>query len=450
MIKKPTLVVLLCAVILGGVVFYLNKKNDATKLSDDAAKPAFSIDSSTITSVTLTRPARADQPPIQIVKQNGDWRIVQPIETSADSSSMLSIVDELSTARVSQSESGAPDRLKAYGLDPPQVSVDFQLQNGAKHSVLLGTGDFSGDSIYAIVDGSKTVSLVPKSLYTSLDKSFNDLRDHEVLHITAAYVSSFDLKNSAGDIAVTKDSKHEGAWIFTKPSDETADGDAINTLLGAIQDTKVTAIVSEKPDDLGKYGLATPSVTFTATNDKSDKFTLLVGKKEGAAYFARDLARPQIFTVDADLYKKLSQTYADLRDKQVLSFDEQDIVRIELQSGDGTVVLIRTHGGAVEWIFDAPADRKGKDATAWKLLSPLGALKADEVLDHPAPNIAAMLAKPAVQITLTDKQGKALNLQISKESGDFAYARTSANPAVYKLKKQALQDLNLKASDLAP
>jgi hypothetical protein len=41
-------------------------------------------------------------------------------------------------------------------------------------------------------------------------------------------------------------------------------------------------------------------------------------------------------------------------------------------------------------------------------------------------------------------------VQISKASGDFAYARTSDGAAVYKLKKQALDDLNLKAADLAP
>src|SRR5579859_733228 len=138
MIKKPTLVVLLCAVILGGVVLYLNKKNDATKLPDDAAKPAFSIDSSAVTSLTLAHRAHPDQPPIQMVKQNGAWKIVQPTETAADSASVQTILDGLATSRVAQTESGAPDRLKAYGLDPPLLSLDFQMQNGMKHSLLIG------------------------------------------------------------------------------------------------------------------------------------------------------------------------------------------------------------------------------------------------------------------------------------------------------------------------
>ena len=59
-----------------------------------------------------------------------------------------------------------PDRLKAYGLDPPQLLLDFQLQNGDEALAAMGNADFSGDSTYSIVDGSKSVSLLPKSLYS--------------------------------------------------------------------------------------------------------------------------------------------------------------------------------------------------------------------------------------------------------------------------------------------
>jgi hypothetical protein len=442
--------VLLCAFILGGVVYYLNKKSAATTSIDAAAKPAFSIDSSTVTSLALAHPASPNQPPMQIVKQNGAWQIVQPTATAADSASIQTILDGLATARVAQTESAAPDRLKAYGLEPPQLSLDFQLQNGSKHSLVMGNADFSGDSIYAIVDGAKSVSLLPKTLYTSADKSFDDLRDHAVLHIEAAQVASFDLKNSSGEFAAAKEGKVTPAWKFTKPADALADGDAINALLGAIENGKTTAIASEKPDDLAKYGLASPAITFTATQDNAEKSTLLIGKKAGNDYFARDPARPQIFRIDADLEKKLAETYGDLRDKKVAHFDQQQIVRIELHDASGDAVLVHKEGAEDEWTFDTPADLKGKAATGWKIMSPVDSLKADEVLDHPPANIAAALANPAVQVILTDKAGKALKVQISKASGDFAYARTSDGAAIYKLKKQALDDLNLKAADLAP
>ncbi len=450
MIKKSTLAVLLCAAILGGVVYYLNKKGAAAKSPDDAAKPAFSIDSSTISSLTLSHPALPDQPPIQIVKRNSTWQIVQPTETDADSSTIQGILDGLATSRVAQTESGGPDRLKAYGLDPPQLLLEFQLQNGTKHTLALGHADFSGDSTYGIVDGATSVSLLPKSLNAGLDKSFDDLRDHSVLHLAASQVSSFDLKNAGGELAVAKDAKDPAVWKFTKPADAPADGDAVNALLGAIESAKATAVVSEKPDDLAKYGLSSPAVTFAATDDKAVKSTLAIGQKGTGDYFVRDLGRPQIFRIDADLFKKFGATYAELRDKKVAHFDQQQITRVELRNANGTSVLTHKDGATDEWTFDSPADQKGKAATAWKVLAPVDALRSDEVLDIPPANITASLAKPAVEVILTDKAGKALSVQISKESGDFVYARTSDSAAVYKLKKQVLDDLNMKPAELAP
>ena len=41
------------------------------------------------------------------------------------------------------------------------------------------------------------------------------------------------------------------------------------------------AVVAESADNLGKYGLNVPPITFTVTEDNGKSATLLVGKKEG-------------------------------------------------------------------------------------------------------------------------------------------------------------------------
>ncbi len=92
---------------------------------------------------------------------------------------------------------------------------------------------------------------------------------------------------------------------------------------------------------------------------------------------------------------------------------------------------------------------KGKSASADKLFSTLEQARADEVIDKPSASIAAKFAKPAFQAVLTSKDGKKLTISVSAESDAIVYARTSDSPAVYKLKKQFLDDLNFKASDLA-
>jgi hypothetical protein len=447
MIKKTTLLALLCAVALGGAAYYFDwKKANDEKPSKDATKPAFSFQASDVTSLVLTHPG---QPPIRFEKHDGTWKIVDPTQTDADESTIDGIVDSVAGAEILQTESGTADRQKAYGLDPPKTSLELQLRNGAKHTLLVGDKSFTGDSVYTIVDGGTSVSLLPELLAEGSSKGLADLRDKTVLRIDGTQVASFDLKNSSGELAASKDaSKDKSAWKFTKPSDSLASPDAVDSLLQAVGTAKMTSVASETPENLAHYGLASPAVTFTAVDAKGAQSTLLLGKSDGASYFARDVSRPMIFEVNADLYKKLTERFSDLRDKKILHTDAADIRQIQIQDANGSLIVSRKTESPDDWVFGAPADQKGKPAAGSTILDTLGGLQAEDVIDHPPASLLAQLVSPAVSVVLTRHDEKTVTVKVSKVSGDFVYAQASDSTAVYKLKKQVLENLNFKAADL--
>jgi Domain of unknown function (DUF4340) len=445
--KKSTLIILLLAILAGAAAYYFDWKRgekDAAKPATDSTKLAFTLQPDEIQSLTISYPADPKSEPVTFEKRDGTWQITQPLQTGADSPSVDGIVQGLVAARIEQTEPGAPDRLKVYGLDPADVALDFQLKNGAKHSVKLGKKDFTGSSVYAVLDQGKDVALVPESLLVSADKPLQVLRDRSVLHIDTNDVRSFDLRNAAGEVVAAKE---KSDWNLVKPAAGAADSDAINALLAAISTAKLVSIESETAENLAKYGLASPAITVTAGDSKGKTATLLIGKKEGDEYFARDASRPTIFRVNQDLVKKLAVGYPDLRDKKIARLDPTDFIRAEIHDANGTIVCSRK--GEADWVFDEPADQKGKSASLERLFSAIGEARADQIIDHPASDIVARLAKPAFDLTLTTKDGKKLNIAISKESGDFVYARNSVTPTVYQLKKQILDTLNFKPSDLA-
>jgi hypothetical protein len=447
MIKKTTLLVLLCAAALGAAVYYFDwKRGNDKKPAGDASKPAFSIQASDVSSFTIAHPAQPGDVPIRFEKRAGFWRIVQPLETDADQSTADGIVDQLAGARIAQTEPGSADRRKAFGLEPPKGSLDFQLGNGAKHSLLFGDSDFTGDSVYTVVDGGQSVSLLPQVVSISVGKSLDDLRDRAILHVDSERVASFNLKNAGGDRVV---SKNKDEWEFAVPAATLAGNEQVDSLLQAVTNAKMISVANEKPDNLARYGLAAPAITFTVSDSKGMKATLIVGKKDGASYFARDISRPTIFRIDEDVYKKLSEKFGDLRDKRVLHADAAGLQRIEIQNSSGSIVLSRQQDKTDEWTFDSPADRKGKPVSSWRVLNPIGSLRAEEVFDHPPANLLAQLANPAIRLVLTSKDGKELNLRISKPSGDFVYAQATGNGAIYKLKKQIFDELNVNAANLA-
>jgi hypothetical protein len=133
-----------------------------------------------------------------------------------------------------------------------------------------------------------------------------------------------------------------------------------------------------------------------------------------------------------------------------LYLDAGDIQAMEIHNSSGSISLRRKQDNPDDWVFDAPADQKGKTASSWKVLDPLMGLTAEEVIDHPASNLLALEASPDVTAQLTGKDGKPLLIKISKASGDFVYAQVTGNASLYKLKKDVLDTLNVKAADLAP
>lgn len=312
MIKKPTLILLVVAIALGVAVYFFDwKRSQNEKPPADTSKPAFSVDASNITSFTIAHPSQTGDVPVQFEKRNGTWWISQPIDTQADQSTADGIADQLAENRVSQTEPGTEDRRKAYGLDPAQASIEFQAQNGSKHTLLIGSKDFSGDSVYTIIDGAQSVALLPAAIGESAGKPLQELRDRSIVHLDAANLQRIEIHDSNGDIVVTS--------------------------------------AKGKPD---------------------------------------------------------------------------------------------------QWTIEAPAAQKGKLAPSWKVLDPFTGLQANDVIDHPAPKLVALLASPAIRVVFTSADGKQVTLQISKPSGDNLYARASDRAALYTLSKQSFDGLNLKPADL--
>jgi hypothetical protein len=437
--KKSTLVLVLIALVFGGLVYYYEfKRTPAAEKSEDTSKPAFSFQATDISALTLERAGQK----ISFEKHGDDWVITQPVETRADRSVLEGIATGLANARVSRTFPAAPDRLATYGLASPSVTLEIKLKNNQQHRLQLGAKDFSGMSVYGIVDGAKDVALLPDMLLTSTDKPLDDLRDRSVMDLSAWDVKSFELKNKSGEVSAAKQAS---GWRIEKPRSTPADAAEIESLLGQVVNAKMTRVESEKASDLAKYGLEKPEVVLRVHDLKGEQRDLLVGRKVDEDYYARDSARPLIFRVNADLYKKLGETLFDLRDKNLIHLQRDQLAKVEIRNKNQTVVCLY---GADKWTMELPADKKGKEVQSWKFLDPLDNARAQEILDTPSPAILAKLAKPAVEVTVTDKSGKATKISISEESDGFVYARSSAGPQVYKLNKQILDDLSFKTNDI--
>ena len=436
--KKSTLIVVALAIALGAFVYFYDSKHSVAPATDEAFwKPAFAVSADQIAGLTLV----SGTGKTVFAKQRKDWQITQPVSTRADQTSISGIVSDLSSAKIRRSFAPT-DSLSKYGLAQPAVTIDFRQKDGIEHTIRLGDKDFSGNVVYALIDASKNVDLLPVSLLDETDKPLSQLRDRSLLELNNDEITGITIDDPSGTLAVTrKDSR----WEIAKPKEVLADSGAIDSLASALSTDKFADVVSESPDDLAKYRLTHPSMSITATA-KGQEFHLLVGKKNGDNYYARDVARPMIFEISSTVYDALNKKFFDLRDKSILHFDPAQVAAAEIHNANGAIQCAQ--GKDDQWTILQPAADKGKAIQSWKILDPIQNARAKQIYDAPSRAVLAHLAKPAIEVILTDKSGKKTTVDISAAVGDSVYVRTTAGPQVYELNTQISKDLGFKAADL--
>jgi hypothetical protein len=372
--KKSTLIVVVLAIALGAFVYFYDSKHSVAAPTDEASwKPAFAVNADQITGLTLV--SGTDK--TVFAKQGKDWQITQPVSTRADQTSISGVVNDLSSAKIRRSFA-LTDSLSKYGLAQPSVTIEFQQSGGAVHTVRLGDKDFSGDVVYALIDASKNVDLLPVSLLDETDKPLSQLRDRSLLELNNGEITGITIDDPSGTIAVTK---KNSTWEIATPREVPADSSAVDSLASALSTDKFTDVASESPEDLAKYGLTHPSMSVTAAA-KGQEFHLLVGKKNGDSYYARDAARPMIFEISSTEYDALNKKLFDLRDKSILHFDPANVASVEIHNANGIIQCAQ--GKDDQWTILQPAADKGKAIQSWKILDPLQNVRAKQIYDTPS------------------------------------------------------------------
>jgi uncharacterized protein DUF4340 len=435
--KRSTLIILLIAAVAGVAVYFI--ENRSGNSSDEAAEtkpPAFKFKREDIAGLTLVHGGQE----IQLENRDNKWVITRPVNATADEAVLNSLVGSLVSARLQREFAPEGGDLKQYGLSEPAVKLEVKLKSGETHNIALGGSDDLSLSAYAKIDGSQNVAVLPVSLLNDSNKSLNDIRDRSVLSASQYELSSFKIANESGAYELEK---KESEWNIKSPVTGRADESQVSTMLADITGAKAVEVVSETVDDPAKYGLDKSKVSLTARLGAGGERTVSIGSKVDENYYAKISDRPQLLKVDSLFYEKLNTKLASLRSKQFITLDRDALAKVYIKNSNTTLVAEKKDD---KWIVTEPADKKDKEASTFKIFTPLETA-ATEVLDKPSGAVAAKLAKPAVEVRLTDKSGKTTTIRISSAEGDNVYVKVDGQSVIYRVEKSVLDGLNFKADE---
>ena len=409
---RSTLVLI---VVLAGLVGYIYYRNNRESTDTDAKEKAFAaVKAEEIEEVQIKT---ADGPATRVQYADGTWKIVEPEAVAADQSELSSITSSLASLDIQRVVDENAADVKQYGLEPARVEVAFRAKGDKEpRRIQLGDKTPTGGDLYARFPDQKRVFLVSAFLDSTFNKNTFALRDKSIIKIERDKVDRIEVVADKKSVTLTKTGTE---WRIVAPLMARADFAAVEGALERLSSARMQAVVAAEGGDLKKYKLDPPIATFAAVAGSS-RAALLFGETENAMIYAKDSARPMVFSVEPTLYTDLIRDVAEFRRKDLFDSRSFTANHVEFKRGTETIVLDKTTNkdGSQTW-----KNGTGKQIDAMKveeLLSKVSGLRAEsfESAANPA------LKNPTLVVAVTFDEKKMEQVSFARAGSDVVAARS--------------------------
>src|SRR3954453_1223917 len=172
-------------------------------------------------------------------------------------------------------------------------------------------------------------------------------------------------------------SRASGKWRLVEPKDMAADQDAVSSMVNALSSLNADRVVEDKADDLKNYGLADPTLKVQVKRKDGKTDELLVGDDAptGSGSYAKLPNDPRVFMIATFTKSSLDKRPDDLRDKRLLTFDQDKITRVELAAKGPAVEFGKNTQS--EWAILKPRPLRADGSSVDGLISKLKDAKMD-------------------------------------------------------------------------
>ena len=376
---------LLVAAGLGSYIYFVEMKRDPTESVVPPKDKVFtSVTPGTIEEVEITN---ATSEVTRATKKGDTWSIVAPTAMEADANEVIQMVSSLESLERNKVIEENPASAAPFGLEPPRIKVAFKATGDATQKVLLiGNKTPTGGDLYAKVEGTPAVFLIGGFLEDTFNRKAFDLREKTALKFTREAVSGVTLVQGSTRLVLEKTGND---WKITAPSGARADGAAVDALISQLAQAKMTGVTAgdASPAALKEHGLDKPQVVVTIAAG-SAKAELAIGKKEDDThFFARDLSRPMIFSVDKALLDGLTKKADDFRVKDVFAYRSFTATGLDVTAGGQTYTFAKKkaegENSLEKWSQIKPVDKAVDAAKFDDFLMTMSNLRAESFAEKP-------------------------------------------------------------------
>jgi hypothetical protein len=357
---RSTLALLAVLAGLGAYIYFVTWKiepDDPTKVE----KVFDGLNADAIVGLQIT----SDKGPMTTLeKADNAWRITAPEAAATDQSEASSVATGLAAVELGRVIEENAATLADYGLDPPRIDVAFKTTTDTNYRhLLIGDKTATGGDLFAKLDNSNRVFLIPAYQESTFNKGPFDLRDKTLLAFERDKLLSIEVINGGSSFTLAK-AAGSTDWAVTKPVQYRADPSAVEGLRARLETAQMKSIVKPEAtaEDLKTFGFNNP--TSKVVLDYGGRTTLEFGATtEDGDIYARESSRPNfVSTVDPAMVEDVTKAAFEYRRKDIFDFRPFSATRIEFIRADGSALPFEKVKGEA---------KDGKEAVdIWRRLGP--------------------------------------------------------------------------------
>ncbi|MGR3218918.1 MAG: DUF4340 domain-containing protein [Candidatus Anammoxibacter sp.] len=311
------------------------------------------------------------------------WWMSEPVKDRCDNKKLMEIVESLRNLKAEEEDflTEADSDPTRYGLVNPRYRVVIE-QNGVKQGVSFG--HLLDNKVYAKRDSEKTIFLVKDNIINDLAINPDNLRSRAMVRFETAAgtlgVERIEINTRQTKISIEKTKLYD--WQITEPIEVLADIDVIKELIEDVKDLRILEFVTNKSDDLSKYGLKEPVFILSVYKKNIDKpTTTYFGNltKDGEQCYAKRPDEDPVFSITSKgIYKKLLGGLFTLRDKLVSDFDKNLVNNVIVVRDGITFNIEKNSGKESNWILKEPVKGFPDDSLVDQMVQSVSFLKAEK------------------------------------------------------------------------
>ncbi len=256
----------------------------------------------------------------------------------------------------------------------------------------------------------------------------------KLLSVPEDQFQKIEVRKKGGETTVVEKDP-SGNWELTAPRKLPADQDAVRSMVSTLSSLNSDKVVEEKATDWATFGLAEPGLRVIVTKKDGKAHEVQVGDEAPASSgaFARVPGDARLFTLASYSKTSLDKTWKDLRDRRLLRFDSDKLLRVEVTAKGQSMEFGKNAQN--EWQIVKPGPYRAESYQVDELIRRLRDAKMDTaVTDEEAKKATAAYAGASKVATarVTDSGGSQ-QLEVRRDKDKNYYASSSVIEGIHKL-----------------